>query len=97
MALDTIETAKQKYQYLPNTHLKAITNLGWKKLKKYYILSDKIAAYPAAIAFHPHYKMRWFRRNWSDMTNDTIGKSWVEMAREAAVGLYRQYERGYLN
>jgi hypothetical protein len=93
--LDTLETAKQKYQHLPNTHLKAMINLGWKKLRKYYVLSDKTAAYRAAIALHPHYKMRWFKRNWSDMTDDKTGESWVELAREAIEGLYEEYERRY--
>ena len=35
-------------------------NVGWAKLKKYYSLTDRLAAYTAAIVCCPQYKWQYF-------------------------------------
>lgn len=59
--LTKLEELKKRHQYKEDTHIKAAINLGWKKLNKYYELSDLTPAYRAAVALHPHFKLRWFR------------------------------------
>jgi hypothetical protein len=91
MQLGNLEHAKRQQEDRPNTHLKAMINLGWKKLRKYYVLSDQSPAYRAAIALHPHYKMRWFNKHWADVEDG----AWVRSARAAIRQLYNEYKRRY--
>jgi hypothetical protein len=67
--LSTLENLKET---LPKSHFRACVNLGWKKLDKYYKLSDTTAAYRLAIFLHPCFKRRWFERHW------TGKKSWLQ-------------------
>ncbi|GIZ43027.1 hypothetical protein CKM354_000627100 [Cercospora kikuchii] len=68
--LTTLEKAKSDHEHAANSHLKAIVNLGWKKLDKYYRLSDRTPAYRAAVALHPSLKMSWFEQHWGGMKDD---------------------------
>jgi hypothetical protein len=61
-----LERQKQLLLYQDNSHFKACVNLGWKKLNKYYSLSDKTYAYRAAIYLNPTLKRQWFIDKWSD-------------------------------
>jgi hypothetical protein len=54
--LSTIEGLKRT---LPKNHSRASVNLGWKKLDKYYGLSDVKLAYRLAIFLHSCFKRRW--------------------------------------
>jgi hypothetical protein len=62
-------------------------NLGWKKLNKYYELSDSSPAYCLAVFLHPSHKMAWFEKNWGDRhdwvkaVNQTISTAWSECKR----------------
>ena len=62
-------------------------NLGWKKLNKYYELSDGCPAYCLSVFLHPSHKMAWFERNWSERrdwiqsVDQTIGASWNDCKR----------------
>lgn len=85
--LSTLEDLKKKHNYLPDSHFKASINLGWKKLNKYYTLSDDTAAYRAAILLHPHFKMRWFEDKWSDEHPD-----WILTMKEEVEELYQEYK-----
>jgi len=80
--LSEFERLKERYRYEPNTHIKACVNLGWKKLDKYYGLSDKTFAYRMAIFLHPHLKMAWFERHWA------YRPAWIEAAKEAIDNAY---------
>ena len=71
--LSTIEDLKRT---LPRNHFRACVNLGWKKLDKYYALSDATPAYRLAIFLHPCFKRRWYKRHWMDKA------SWLESADE---------------
>lgn len=96
--LSTLEAARSRLEHSPNSHLKAIINLGWKKLNKYYALSDRTAAYRAAIALHPSLKMRWFDKNWSGLRCDNSkgkGELWTVKARRAIEELYSEYKKRY--
>ncbi|GAB7336741.1 hypothetical protein MBLNU13_g10838t1 [Cladosporium sp. NU13] len=62
--LGEFEKLKERYKYEPSSHIKSCVNLGWKKLDKYYGLSDITFAYRMAIFLHPHLKMAWFERHW---------------------------------
>lgn len=59
-----LEDYKRQQQYQLYSHFKACISLGWKKLDKYYRLSDSTSAYRAAILVHPHCKMGWFDKHW---------------------------------
>ncbi|KAI6852164.1 hypothetical protein KC333_g8906 [Hortaea werneckii] len=72
--LSTIEGLKRT---LPRNHFRACVNLGWKKLDKYYGLSDTTPAYRLAIFLHPCFKRRCFERHWAGKT------SWLESADKA--------------
>jgi hypothetical protein len=90
--LDKLERLKEEHRYQPNTHFKACINLGWKKLNKYYELSDLTPAYRAAIAIHPHHKLQWFRKHW--------GKThpyWIDEARQATQELFDEYKRRHFD
>ncbi|TKA54703.1 hypothetical protein B0A49_13065 [Cryomyces minteri] len=86
--MSKLESFKEQHKHLPSSHLKACINLGWKKLNKYYLLSDQTSAYRAAIVLHPHYKMGWFYKHWSDLHKD-----WIGQAKEAVEELYKDYCR----
>jgi len=58
--LEHLEASKNKQTYLPASYLKASVNLGWKKLNKYYNLSDSTLAYRLAVLLNLAFKMRWF-------------------------------------
>ena len=85
--LTKLEDLKKQYEYQPATHFKASINLGWKKLNKYYELSDSTAAYRAAIMLHPYYKMRWFEEHWKEH------RTWITSAKEAVIEEYNKYKR----
>ena len=85
-----LEESKMEHQYQPNSHFKACINLGWKKLNKYYTLSDDTPAYRAAIILHPSYKMRWLKEKWQKEH-----PRWIGAARDAVEEMYNQYKRLY--
>ena len=86
--LSKLEALKKEHQYLPNSHFKASINLGWKKLNKYYTLSDDTAAYRAAIALHPSFKMQWFEEHWGDEH-----PNWIPEAKVKIKELFQEYKR----
>jgi hypothetical protein len=90
--LTKLERLKQQYNHLPNSHLRASINLGWKKLDKYYSLSDQTPAYRAAIAIHPAKKMRWFELKWSESH-----PQWISEARAAITSLYNEYKQRHID
>ena len=83
-----LEALKMKHMHLPHTHFKAAINLGWKKLDKYYNLSDYTPAYRAAIVIHPAKKMAWFERKWKDEH-----PQWIDDAKDAIYSFYSEYKR----
>jgi hypothetical protein len=83
-----LEALKVKHKYLPDTHFKAAINLGWKKLDKYYSLTDNTPAYRAAIFIHPAKKMAWFEHKWKEQH-----PQWIDDAKDAVNSLYDGYKR----
>jgi hypothetical protein len=81
------ENWKKEHRYLPSTHFKASINLGWKKLKKYYTLTDQVPVYRASIFAHPHFKMAWFKSKWGG-----THPAWISAATKALKGTYSLYE-----
>ncbi|KAM0708529.1 hypothetical protein Q7P35_005181 [Cladosporium inversicolor] len=65
----------------------ACINLGWKKLNKYYELSDASPAYRLSVFLHLSHKMAWFERNWGERRDwiraveETICTSWGDCKR----------------
>jgi hypothetical protein len=86
--LHKLEALKKQYHHRPSTHFKASINLGWKKLNKYYTLSDETAAYRAAIALHPSYKMSWFEDHWRE-----DHPQWIDQAKQEVEALFKDYKR----
>ena len=86
--LHKLEELRTTYCHLPSTYFKASIKLGWKKLDKYYKLSDNTTAYRAAIALYPKYKISWFEEKWSD-----THPQWIVKARAEIKALYNEYKR----
>ena len=78
-----LEELKEQHYHLQDSHFKASIHLGWKKLDKYYNLSDETAAYRAAIVIHPAKKMRWFKAKWSK-----THPQWIVSAKKAVYSFY---------
>ena len=55
-----LERQKQLLLYTPPSQYKPCVNLGWKKLDKYYNLTDRTYAYRAAIYLNPRLRLEWF-------------------------------------
>jgi hAT family C-terminal dimerisation region/BED zinc finger len=55
---------KHKNDYKDDPTFASMFNSGWKKMNKYYELSDKSPAYVAAIILHPSRKWRWIEKHW---------------------------------
>lgn len=81
--LGEFEKLKERYSYEPSSHIKSCANLGWKKLDKYYGLSDDTFAYRMARFLYPHLKMAWFERHWGcrpasiDAAKDAIDNAYL--------------------
>ena len=86
--LTKLEGLKRQHEHLPTSHFKASINLGWKKLNKYYELSDLTPHYRAAIAIHPHFTMRWFQKQWQQHH-----PQWIAEALTAIEELFDGYKR----
>jgi hypothetical protein len=65
--LSTTEWFLAKFEDLKreplSQYLVVYKNLGWKKLNKYYELSDASPAYRISVFLHLSHKMAWFDRN----------------------------------
>lgn len=88
--LTKLEEAKRQHHYAPHGHFKASINLGWKKLNKYYALTDATPAYRVAVVLHPHYKMEWFEKHWRDQHAE-----WISDVGVAVRECYKAYERRF--
>ena len=64
--LSTTEWLLSKFEELKrqpfSEYFHICINLGWKKLNKYYELSDILPAYSIAVFLHPSHKMAWFKK-----------------------------------
>lgn len=87
-----LERERQLYEHQDTSHFKACINLGWKKLDKYYRLSDTTIAYRAAIYFNPRLKFAWFEAKWGD-----IHPTWLVDVTRLIDQLYKTYQRRYPN
>jgi len=87
-----LERLREQHCFLPDSHFKACVYLGWKKLDKYYELSDTTAAYRAAIAVHPSKKMRWFELKWGQQH-----PKWIPIAKQAITKLYNEYKQRHVD
>jgi hypothetical protein len=69
--LHVFETAKNDYAMDP--FLGPCCNAGWKKLDKYYSMTDRTSAYTAALVLCPQWKWSYFQLEWK--------ANWVAEAR----------------
>jgi hypothetical protein len=83
-----LERQKQLLLHQDDNHFKACVNLGWKKLNKYYTLSDKTYAYRAAIYLNPTLKRQWFVDKWSNTHPQWIRD--VDDLMEEQLGVYQR-------
>jgi hypothetical protein len=88
--IDHLERQRQLLSVLPNTHFKACVNLGWKKLDKYYTLTDRTHAYRAAIFLNPCLRAEWFDEKWA-----SVHPTWITEMNNTMRQLYKTYERLY--
>jgi hypothetical protein len=65
---------RYKVEYKDDLTFAIMFNSGWKKMNKYYELTDKSLAYIAAIILYPGRKWRWTEKHWK--------AEWVEDAKE---------------
>jgi hypothetical protein len=87
-----LERQKDLLRHQPASHFKACVNLGWKKLDKYYSLTDRSPAYRAAIYCNPQLKRSWFERHWGDQH-----ASWVKEVDQLMCNLVSSYQKRYPN
>ena len=85
-----LERQKQLLIYQEDNHFKAYVNLGWKKLDKYYNLSDRTFAYRAAVYLNPALKNEWFIKQWS-----TLHPAWIKKVHKLMEVEYKRYQRLY--
>ncbi|KAI6788857.1 hypothetical protein KC343_g6741 [Hortaea werneckii] len=48
-----------------SSHFMACLNKGWKKLRKYYEITDLNPSYIMAVFLNPHYRQIWFEDHWT--------------------------------
>ncbi len=63
--LGLLETHAIQLGQAPESYFKSEVDLGWAKLKKYYILTDVSPIYRAAILLHPAHKWEYFEKKWA--------------------------------
>jgi hypothetical protein len=85
-----MERQKALLIHQEDTHFKACVNLGWKKLNKYYELSDLTYAYRASIYLNPSLKNEWFVKHWSD-----LHPLWIKDVDKLMDEQLRVYQRIY--
>lgn len=86
MCLSAFEEKRTDTELCESSFYKACITLGWKKLDKYYELSDCAPAYRAAIALHPAFKAAWFRKHWL-----TSHPSWIDKAIATTRSMWNGY------
>ena len=89
--LSTTEWLLAKFEELKRQPLSryfhTCINLGWKKLNRYYELSDSSPAYRFAVFLQSSHKLAWFERNWGDRKDwmkaveQTINIAWSDCRR----------------
>lgn len=72
------EQAKDRYDLDP--FLGPCCNAGWKKLDKYYSMTDRTPAYSAALVLCPRFKWTYFELEWPP--------AWVTVAKEQVEALW---------
>jgi hypothetical protein len=80
--LDVFERGKRAN--VDNVIMAPMYNAGWRKLDKYYQLTDDSPAYVAAIVLHPQHKWQYIQTNWHP--------EWLEPARKLMRGLWDEYK-----
>jgi hypothetical protein len=65
---------KHKDIYKDDPTFATMFNSGWKKMAKYYELTDRTPVYIAAIVLHPSRKWRYIEKNWKP--------DWVQPAKD---------------
>ena len=69
--LEQFEQFKERYKH--DKKLASMFNSGWKKMVKYYKLTDESPAYVAGIVLDPNAKWKYIENNWN--------QAWVPRAR----------------
>jgi hypothetical protein len=62
LILSHYEDYKIKYQ--GETTMEAMINAGWRKMNKYYQLTEESSAYIAALVLNPNFKWQYVEHNW---------------------------------
>lgn len=82
LILSYFETHKEKYQ--GDARLEAMINAGWRKMNKYYKLTDESPAYVAAIILNPNLKWAYLNYYWKP--------DWVAKAKALMKSLWSEYK-----
>jgi hypothetical protein len=80
--LDVFERGKRAST--ENVIMAPMYNSGWRKLDKYYQLTDDSPAYVAAIILHPQHKWQYVQTNWQE--------EWIEPAKKLMRSLWDEYK-----
>jgi hypothetical protein len=85
--LDKFEQAKDEYATDP--FLSPCINAGWKKLEKYYSITDRTPAYSAALVLCPRFKWMYFEQEWPaewvQVAKDQVQELWLSQYKNNAV------------
>lgn len=69
-----------------DTFLSIGLNNAWKKLDKYYLLTDKSPAYVLAVVLNPQYKWKYFEKMWA------LHPDWIVTAKTKVQTLWDDYK-----
>ena len=85
--LETLETGKTEAEATDDTFLALCCNAGWAKLNKYYTLTERSAAFIAAIVMCPQFK-------WQYVSDMQWPEDWIETARIAVQKMWESEYKG---
>jgi hypothetical protein len=85
--LETLETGKTEAEVTDDTFLALCCNAGWAKLNKYYTLTERSAAFIAAIVMCPQFK-------WQYVSDMQWPEDWIETARIAVQKMWESEYKG---
>ena len=85
--LETLEAGKAEAETTGDTFLALCCNAGWAKLNKYYTLTERSAAFIAAIVMCPQFK-------WQYISDMQWPEDWIETARSAVQKMWESEYKG---
>jgi hypothetical protein len=85
LLLQHLEVNKSEYEYSEHPYLTVSVNNAWKKLDKYYSLTELSPVYVAAVVLNPKVKWFFFEQKWRSRPD------WITAAKTAVQSMWEQF------